>query len=194
MADITGAFFIQGTPQDDTITGTDLTSDTIYGLGGNDTINGLGGPDTIFGGLGNNTMSGGSGGDTIVGDFGNDEIIGGANGVFGEPDILTGGFGLDRFRYNSPNEGSDTIVDFTPFVDKIVVSKSGFGLDFDSTLFGIPADRFVVGTAAGDANDRFIYNGNQLFFDADGNGAGLAQPIARFSNGARLTAFDIQVV
>jgi Ca2+-binding RTX toxin-like protein len=55
--------------------------------------------------------------------------------------------------------------------DQIVVSASGFGGGL------VPGDlaaaQFIAGAAAGDANDRFVYNAaGELRFDADGNGAG----------------------
>jgi cysteinyl-tRNA synthetase len=56
-------------------------------------------------------------------------------------------------------------------------------------------DRFHFGTGAADAEDRVIYNAstNELFYDADGSGAGSAQLIVRLQPGASLTATDIEV-
>lgn len=55
------------------------------------------------------------------------------------------------------------------------------------------ADRFVVGTAAQDSNDHFIYDDsiNALFYDADGTGSAAAIEVARFDTDVDLTAGDI---
>ena len=55
--------------------------------------------------------------------------------------------------------------------------------------------RFVVGTQAGDADDRLIYDDatGKLFFDADGTGAGEKQLIARLSGAPALSAGDFFV-
>ena len=55
---------------------------------------------------------------------------------------------------------------------------------------------FVVGTAAGDADDRIIYNSatGQLSFDADGSGAGAAVMFATLTGAPALAASDFQVI
>jgi len=64
---------INGTPGNDTLTGTDPGSpgnpdgiDIINGLAGNDMLSGLGGDDTISGGLGTDILDGGAGFDTLT--------------------------------------------------------------------------------------------------------------------------------
>jgi serralysin len=55
---------------------------------------------------------------------------------------------------------------------------------------------FANGTAAQDADDRIIYNQatGELWFDADGNGAGAAVQFALLAAGTTLTASDIVVI
>jgi Ca2+-binding RTX toxin-like protein len=55
---------ISGSPNDDTLVGTD-SADVITGGGGNDSIDGLGGDDQLYGEGGNDTITGGPGRDEI---------------------------------------------------------------------------------------------------------------------------------
>ncbi len=70
----------------------------------------------------------------------------------------------------------------------------GKGTDF---LAGstISVDQFRIGTGAGDASDRFIYNQNTgaLFFDADGIGGAAQVKIATLSAGLAMTNDSIHV-
>jgi serralysin len=58
------------------------------------------------------------------------------------------------------------------------------------------ANAFVSGAAAADANDRIIYNAatGQLFYDADGNGAGAAVLFATLDGKPPVTAADFLVI
>jgi Ca2+-binding RTX toxin-like protein len=76
----------------------------------------------------------------------------------------------------------------------MIVSAAGFADDLIAGAL-LMADQFVIGTAAVDSNDRFIYNGanGALFFDVDGVG-GIAQlQIAKLSSGLALTSNNIFV-
>jgi Ca2+-binding RTX toxin-like protein len=86
---------------------------------------------------------------------------------------LDGGGGKDTYVFKDPAVfGVDTIVTF----------KSGEKIQVDHRDFGglitgkLAYDQFVVGTAAKDGNDHFIYDpvSGGLFHDADGAG-GLTQ-------------------
>lgn len=192
--------------QADTITGS-LLADTLFGYAGNDIITGDAGNDEIAGatgidilrgGQGRDTLRGGQGRDTINGGQGADSIVGGIGGDLLTGglglDILTGGDGPDTFVLIGPNTGLDTILDFAPAEDIIQVVASAFG---GGLVAGpLPPGRFVTGTAAGDAGDRFIYNPTTgaLLFDVDGTGATAAIQVARLSNQPALTASNIVVV
>ena len=144
----------------------------VIGNDGTNYLNGLGGDDTIYG-LG--------GDDTLVGGAGND--------------VLSGGAGADQFQFNSAlGAGNvDQILDFTSGTDKIVLDDAAFAW---LALGALPASAFVAGAAALDADDRIIYNAatGQLYFDADGNGAGAAIEFARLDPATPLTAGDFNVI
>jgi Ca2+-binding RTX toxin-like protein len=60
----------------------------------------------------------------------------------------------------------------------------------------ITPEQFILGSAAADANDRFIYNQNTgaLFFDEDGKGGAEQVQFATLTNKPLLTNADIFVV
>ena len=107
---------IFGQATDETIAGSDLWGDRLYGGDGEDTVTGNGGDDYIEGNEGNDVLlSGGSGNDTILGGQGDDLLEGGigADILDGglDNDILKGGAGLDRYIIRAI-DGADTIEDF----------------------------------------------------------------------------------
>jgi len=133
----------------------------------NGTGNGLN--NIIIGSGGNNSLTGGAGNDTLVGGAGNDTLV--------------GGVGNDQFRFVgttfSPTAyGVDTIADFTPGVDKIVLSKSVFtglvssvGTGF-STWWEIAA--VENDSLAGGSTAKIVYSlsSGTLFYNQDGSTAG----------------------
>jgi Ca2+-binding RTX toxin-like protein len=96
-----------GTPDADTITGTDETlfGDHLYGANGDDTINALDGDDYVEGGLGDDLIDGGKGFDTLRGGQGADVLTGGDGN-----DVLAGGSGADTYLFNGAT-GLDTVRD-----------------------------------------------------------------------------------
>lgn len=88
--------------------------------------------------------------------------------------------------------------------DDQVIEAAGQGTDviFTSASYGdlalgqLSASAFVVGSAAGNANDRIIYNSatGALSYDADGNGAGAAEQFANVGTGLALTASELFIV
>ncbi|MGD1805261.1 DUF4347 domain-containing protein [Dapis sp. BLCC M126] len=186
---------ITGTPNDDPLNGAG-GNDTIIGLGGHDTIDGGGGDDQIIGSRGNDSLYGKDGNDTLqgrqdndhlFGGNGNDSLVGGQgrdrfNGGTGN-DTLTGGAGVDRFIFNTNQEftpedmGVDTITDFAPEKDIIMLDKSTFtGITSDSgTGFSVDTE-FAIVTSDSDAEISpafIVYNINngRLFYNANGTEA-----------------------
>ncbi|MEA5617494.1 calcium-binding protein [Cronbergia sp. UHCC 0137] len=98
---------IQAGSGNDIIYGVDINISTekIYGRGGNDRIYGGKGNDFLDGGDGNDTLDGGDGNDTLYGQNGNDILSGGAGA-----DIIYGGSGSDvLYTGNLRTSGSDDL-------------------------------------------------------------------------------------
>ncbi len=163
-------------------------------LTGTTAINGSGNAlnNTITGNTAANSLNGSAGIDVLTGGGGNDTLIGGTGN-----DRLTGGSGNDFFRFSSPNDRTDTISDFSKVsgnLDKIQVLASGFG---GGLIAGtLASSRFILGTAATNTSQRFIYNQSTgaLFFDGDGLGGTGQSQIATLSNKPGLVASDIVVI
>jgi 3-phytase/alkaline phosphatase D len=143
----------------------------------------------IAGNDGSNLLYGKAGDDILLGNGGNDFLVGGLG-----DDTLTGGAGADRFFRKYSTTGIDTITDFQVGEDLYFVSASGFGADLVKGG-AIASEQFTLGTAATDANTRFIYNSTSgaLFFDADGVGAIAQVQVATFSTGLAMTNADFFV-
>jgi serralysin len=144
----------------------------------------------IAGNNGANLLAGLDGVDSLLGGLGADTLVGGMGA-----DRLTGGGGADRFRFASPDEGADLIIDFVHGEDLVVLDAAGFGLSA-----GTPgADNFVSKTTNGAtiaATPQFVYNSvaGILFFDADGLGGGAAVRLATFTGAPGLTASDLLLI
>src|SRR3954466_1823303 len=170
-----------GTEGNDTITG-GAESDVINGNGGSDSLLGGDGSDTVRGGAGNDFLSGNVGTDWVEGGVGNDEVRGGS----GQDSIAFHEFGAAN---------ADILSDFDASWDNIQLDAAAFTQIGAAGRMAAGDARFFSGTAAHDADDRIIYNSatGQIYYDADGNGAGAAQLIASISNHSALTATDIWV-
>ncbi|MGL4488015.1 MAG: hypothetical protein ACRCU5_01040 [Rhizobiaceae bacterium] len=144
----------------------------------------------LVGGLGNDVVVGNASANHLFGVGGND-FMDGRNGN----DYLNGGSGTDRFRFATPLNAAtnvDTIADFAHGTDDILLLQSIFA-SIGTTL---DATELRFGTAAADANDYIIYNSatGQLFYDANGNGAGGRTLFGRVSAGTVLDAGDFVMV
>jgi Ca2+-binding RTX toxin-like protein len=111
-------------------------------------------------------------------------------------DVLVGGGGNDVFLFSSALEGQSLaeILDFTPGQDRIGLSGGRFGLSGAGGT--LAASAFASGIAAGDADDRIIYDrtSGKLFYDADGAGAASQILFARVTAGTELGAGNFLVV
>ena len=171
------------------LTGAAAVSGTGNGLGNQ--LTGNGAANRLSGAAGNDVLVGGNGNDSLAGGIGNDILDGGAG-----RDVITGGLGFDSFRFGSaPSTGAlaDRLADFVAADDRILLDDAVFrGIGGPGPL---AAGAFRNGTRAGDANDRIVYDAatGQLFFDADGSGAGSAILFATFAAGTLVTAADLVV-
>ena len=145
--------------------------------------------DNLVGDDGVNSLAGRGGNDVIDGAAGDDFVIGGDGA-----DSLTGGEGSDRFVYLSPSEGGDTISDFEVGADNISPVSAAFGGGLQAGT--LPENRFTLGTAATNGEQRFILDDatGDLFFDIDGNGIQDSQLIANVGAGSGFSANDIQLL
>ncbi|HIK43670.1 MAG TPA: hypothetical protein IGR64_02165 [Leptolyngbyaceae cyanobacterium M65_K2018_010] len=153
-------------------------NDRLSGTASGDFLNGLAGDDFLSGGGGNDTLMGGDGNDTLVGGSGDDRLMGGS--------------GSDSFLYdtNAPFSaaavGVDTILDFNPTHDRIVLDKTTFTALASSPGrgFSVASDFSMVNTAAAVATStaRIVYNtsNGELYYNQNGSASGLGTG-ARFA-------------
>ena len=141
--------------------------------------------DHLLGDAAGNWLFGLGGNDTLAGRDGNDILCGGAGN-----DTLTGGQGSDSYRFVDPSEGADRITDFEINIDRFLLDRAGF----DSLSFGgLSASNFHFGSAALNGDDYVIYDGTNLYYDADANGARAQVLVATLANGAIIDHNDFFV-
>lgn len=162
------------------------TYDSIEGLIGSS------GKDTLTGDTHDNIIIGASGDDVIDGSGGNDELWGDSEefGVDGD----------DTFVFSGQGTAADLrrIMDFDVF-DHIELSRSGFGLHIQYQLtLGTTLIIAHANPVATTNSPTFLVeqSSGNLFFDADGNGAGAAALIAnvQFHSQEYLDLNDFQIV
>src|SRR6185295_5971300 len=155
---------------------------------------------TLFGTSGNDSINGGAGNDTINGGSGNDSVYGA-----GGNDSLTGSGGQDSFVFREAGAANaDSIPDFASNWDRLLLDNATLTALGANGRFTAGDVRFFAGAgvnAGHDADDRVVYNTStgQLWYDADGSGASVAQLIATLQSAQAgvapaLTATDINVV
>lgn len=121
----------------------------------------------------------------ITGNAGDNRIDGGLG-----RDTLFGGAGADKFVFDTALGGSnyDAIGDFSVSQDKILLDRDIFtAISHDGAL---DLSAFRQGSAALDLDDRIIYDSStgNIYYDADGIGAGQAKLFAQVAVGTVLTA------
>ena len=152
-----GVDVLRGTSVDDTFGGLG-GDDQIFGAGGADSIHGNGGNDTLYADTYSNNPGTGTEADVdgtwnrLFGDAGDDLLVSGAGfddlwGGTGN-DTLTGGGGADWFVFEA-GSGVDTITDFTPGTDNIIVSADLNGTG--APVLSQNADGTVVDFGGGNA-------------------------------------------
>jgi len=178
---------LNGAAFSDTLNG-GVGRDVLNGGSGDDSLLGGGSNDIITGGDGNDYLDGGNSSDKLFGNAGRDTLHGGASN-----DTLTGAGGRDVFLFDADlaANGIDTITDFLVGTDLVYVAVAVSGLGYTGYL---NAANFVSGAAATTSDQHFIYDSGNLYYDADGSGAGAQVQFATFSNAAVLSASDIVIV
>lgn len=137
------------------------------------------------------TKNGTTKGETIKGTAEQDVL----NGKEGN-DILVGGAASDIFVFNTKlgSTNIDTVDDFNIKEDMIRLDADIF------TKIGkvgnLLASAFHLGSKAADGLDRIIYDKStgKLWYDADGNGSGLAVQFALLDRQLNLTAANFDVM
>jgi Ca2+-binding RTX toxin-like protein len=174
-----------------------LSTPSTYISTGNGIFN-FAGFENLIAGSGNDALTGNSLANSLNGGGGSDLL----NGLGGN-DVLVGGLGDDTFRFNTaPNTAAnrDTITDFAN------VAGNNDAIQIDNLVFAaLGAATGPLGVAkfwasltgtAHDVDDRIAYETDtgKLFYDADGNGAGVAIQFATLSNHPTITAADFAVI
>ena len=192
VLDLTNAANNAGDARGDTLTAIENLWGSIY----NDTIrSNISGGGQIYGFEGNDVLAGSTGSDVFYGGTGADTITtgGGSDDIF----FLSYYDHTNAYGTVEPNEGGDTITDFTVGQDHVTVSRYWFGFGNitgpAAALTGANADFITSGTTAASTRPTFFWNqaAGVLQFDPDGAGAGTAVTLATFSNGVTLQLSDI---
>ncbi len=189
-----GTDTLDGGTDADTLDGGD-SSDLLLGGEGADVLMGGAGTDTLRGGEGVDLLLGGASADVLEGGDGDDTLIGGAGN-----DRLTGGAGNDMFQFNTAADRSDTIVDFTPGADDILISAAGFGGGLVAGMNLQTAGKFVANTSGAATSPsgvgQFIYETDvgTLWWDPNGGSTAGRVSIATLSGLPAVTGSDLIVI
>ncbi len=90
--------------------------DNVISGNGDDRLWGNAGDDRLEGGRGDDSLRGGRGDDRLDGGEGRDLLAGGRG-----DDILTGGADADMFLFRAAQDGTDTITDYDPLLDRVIL-------------------------------------------------------------------------
>jgi Ca2+-binding RTX toxin-like protein len=165
----------------------------VKGTVGNLTLTGTGNIDATGNAL-DNALNGNSGANVLIGETGRDVLNGGAGN-----DTLTGGADSDTFFFNSVLNGLtnvDQITDFSAVADTISLDNAIFtALTATGTLSSAAFRSNSTGQAQ-DGSDRIIYETDtgELYYDADGNGAGASIEFATLTGLPTISNADFVIV
>ena len=156
-------------------------SDTLLSI---ENLTGSGFNDGLTGNNGANRLEGGSGADRLAGGLGNDTLIGGS--------------GSDTFRFDTllnALSNRDTIGDFNVVADSIELENAIFGSLTTTGMLVAGSFRTGAGVSAADADDYILYDSGSgaLYYDADGDGGGVAVQFASLSSALALSNGDFLV-
>jgi Ca2+-binding RTX toxin-like protein len=150
------------------------------------------GIENVIGSEGVDRLVGDGGANLLDGRFGHDTIDGGWGN-----DVLKGWYGWDTFVFSSALNGIsnvDHLADFYAPDDVIHLDDAVFtGI---GAIGGLSATAFTIGANATSASHKIVYNSatGELFFDADGSGAGARVKFATVQLGTTITAGDFHIV
>jgi Ca2+-binding RTX toxin-like protein len=171
-------------------------SGAVTGGSGAELLRGGASADSMDGGAGRDLLLGGLGDDSLTGGAGDDELAGGPG-----RDVLVGGGGNDRFVLATPDAGPDTVSDFDPSADTLVVfaAEFGGGLVPGAVLLTPPQTTGNLFVASSDpfattlnSSSAFLYDTDdgRLWFDPDGSGAQAAVLMATLVSAPAITSSD----
>jgi hypothetical protein len=170
------------------LTGSDSANE-ITGHGGTNTLRGLSGNDVLKAAAGNDTLKGDTGSDKLYGGTGNDKLYGGT------------GSGKDVFVFDtklSKTKNVDRVYDFNTKYDSFHLENKIFTKLGKDSSKGVKfkADMFVKGKAAGDREDRIIYDKGTgaLYYDKDGTGSAAQVKIATLNKNLKIYFHDFYVI
>ena len=164
-----GAEILYGSPDEDTLAGTEKDS-VIYGREGNDVLTGGAGRDQLFGEAGDDTLDGGADRDSLYGGTGNNTYI------------VAPGTGLDNAMGASLAVANDTVV-FAPGIRPEDVSVQLGDASWGGQAGDVGYTNLVIGIGGNDALVVRTENGDDL-------GRGAIQRF-RFGDGTEWTLSDV---
>lgn len=164
-----GAEILYGSPDEDTLAGTEKDS-VIYGREGNDVLTGGAGRDQLFGEAGDDTLDGGADRDSLYGGAGNNTYI------------VAPGTGLDNAMGASLAVANDTVV-FAPGIRPEDVSVQLVDASWGGQAGDVGYTSLVIGIGGNDALVVRTENGDDL-------GRGAIQRF-RFGDGTEWTLSDV---
>jgi Ca2+-binding RTX toxin-like protein len=206
---------IAGMDGNDIIIG-NLGTDYLSGGNGNDVLDGAAGNDTLSGGAGVDNLTGGADADTFVfmsaaTDFVGAKLVAdtitdfdtGIDKILVSKALLPATYYklTDVLKADGITAGTDGIFETIKMAKAIAghalnanADGAWFRSDVDIVDSGVNAGKVAAGTPALTADDRFVYESatGTLWYDADGNGAGLAQRVAELGAGTAFDYTDIQ--